>query len=193
MNRAFLPLWIAVLLPLAGCGDRSATSGPPVVREYGADDASRIVLEAEDGDIEPPVAVMDEPGASGGRCIIVTGGSGKPGEEIPGDPDKKKYPERWGAAVYKFKVTEPGKYRIWARKWWEDGCGNSFTFVVNGGYPVLFGGDSSYDAWEWAVAPVLFDLKAGENALEVLNREDGVRLDKLIITKDADFVPQGKE
>ncbi len=193
MNRALLLLSIAALMPLCGCGDRSTTSVPPVVREHGADDASRIVLEAEDGDVEPPVAITDDAGASGGRCIIVTGGSGKPGEEIPGDPDKKKYPDRYGAAVYKFKVAEAGKYCIWGRKWWEDGCGNSFTFVVDGGTPLQFGGDSSYDAWEWLAAPKLFDLKAGEHTLEVLNREDGVRLDKLIITKDTDSIPQGKE
>ena len=192
MPRTCLWLAPALLAALAGCGPSSQESGLPTVRVHtGA--TSNIVIEAEDAaSVEAPVMIVDDKNASGGRCISIPGGSGKPGEAKSGDV-QDKYPERWGAAIYKFTVPEAGKYRIWGRKFWEDGCGNSFTFVVNGGAPIEFGGDSTYDSWEWLAAPKLFPLKAGENRLEVLNREDGVRLDKILITRDTDYIPQGKE
>lgn len=176
----------------AGCRDEKAPARP-IVREH--DDTSAhdtIVIEAEDftGELEPPVTVAEDADASGGRCIHIEGGSGKPGDVHP--VTLKKYPPRWGAAVYSFEVTRPGRYRLWGRKFWENGCGNSLTLVVNG-RAMVFGEDGTYDRWEWLPATGLLELPQGENTLEVLNREDGVRLDKLILTTDLDFIPQGKE
>lgn len=197
---------LGVLFMCCGCGhDSTPAPGPaapfetpappaplPQVRQHAAAGGAEIVFEAESAEtIEPPMVVAEDADASGGKVLSVPGGSGKPDEEIPGEAPKK-YPSRWGAATFKFTVAEAGKYRLWGRKYWEDGCGNSFTLVINGGLPVTFGEDGTYDAWEWLRAP-LFDLKSGENTLEVLNREDGVRLDKIILTRDLDFVPQGKE
>ena len=45
--------------------------------------------------------------------------------------------------------------------------------LVNGRRPVTFGQDGSYGHWEWIAAAVLLDLPAGENVIEILNREDG--------------------
>jgi hypothetical protein len=52
---------------------------------------------------------------------------------------------------------------------------------------------STYGEWQWHRCNRLLDLEAGENLIEVLNREDGVRLDKFILTADLDFIPQGIE
>ncbi len=194
--RLFMVLGAAFLC--FGCAKEDAKpSGLPTVREHSGAGGAEIVFEAESAaSVEPPMVVVDDAEASGGKCLSVPGGSGKPNDVIPGGvapgETPKKYPARWGAATFRFTVAEAGKYRIWGRKFWEDGCGNSFTFVVNGGAEVEFT-DPTYDAWEWMAAPALFDLKAGENTLEVLNREDGVKLDKLIVTRDLVFIPQGKE
>jgi len=177
---------------LAGCPEKPRRR--PVVRDHtGKPDETSIFIEAEEftGELEPPMTVSEDPDASGGKCIHIEGGSGAPGGKNPvtGIP----YPARHGAAAYQFTVQTAGKYRFWGRKFWEDGCGNSFTLLVNGLPPVIFGQDGTYDSWEWLAAPVLFDLPAGENVIEILNREDGVRLDKFLLTTHLDFVPQGKE
>ena len=186
---------MACLLPgllLTGCECRKPAD-KPVVRDHSpTDDYATIVIEAEDftGELEHPMTLTEDPDVSGGRYIHVEGGSGKPDGVHP--VTGVKYPSRWGAAVYKFTVKTPGTYRVWGRRFWEDGCGNSFTLVVNGRQAV-FGQDGSYDRWQWTLCTVSFDLPSGENTLEVLNREDGVRLDKLILTTNPNFVPQGKE
>ncbi len=176
---------------LVGC--REKPRGRPVVRNHAAEDETSIFIEAENftGELEPPMTLEEDPDASGGKCIHIEGGSGTPGKEHP--VTGVQYPARYGAAVYKFTVKTPGKYRFWGRKFWEDGCGNSWTLLVNGRSPVIFGQDGSYGHWEWIAATVLFDLPAGENVIEVLNREDGVKLDKFVLTTHLDFVPQGKE
>jgi hypothetical protein len=193
VNKCIRPCVAAALLVLLGCGAREE-SGLPEVREHGAaPEEAAIVIEAENftGELEPPMKLTENLDASHGKCIAIEGGSGKPGAKNP--VDGAVYPDRWGAAVYKFNVQKSGQYRFWGRKFWEGGCGNSFTLLVNSLAPVEFGGDGVYDAWDWKPCTVLFELRAGENRLEVLNREDGVKLDKILLTTDLEFVPQGKE
>ncbi|HUV38161.1 MAG TPA: hypothetical protein VMY39_01035 [Planctomycetota bacterium] len=190
---------VAMLIGTGCSGERNSPKGKglPTVRDFEGDLAGDgVVIEAEDfaahgGTIEPPMEVDRVEGASGGECVIIEGGAGKPGGFKPGS-ETEKYPDRWGAVTYRFTVRDAGKYLFWGRVFWEDGCGNSFTLVVNGGPPLLFSG-STTDHWYWEKCSALLDLKAGENVLEVLNREDGVRLDKIIITRRLDFVPQGTE
>ena len=197
MRNLVLVLMLVAALALLGCGGAKDTGTPssslPQVREHQADAPANIEIEAESSEaIEAPMKVVDDKEASGGKCLTVPGDSGKPGAEIPGEPGKK-YPDRWGAATYKFNCAEPAPYRFWGRKLWANGCGNSIIIRVNGGAPIEFGQDGVYDKWDWKACTVFFDLKSGENTLEVLNREPGVSLDKVIFTKDLDFIPQGTE
>jgi hypothetical protein len=192
-----LVLLLVPALALFGCGggkDRGTPSSSlPAVREHPAEGASNIEIEAENADpIEPPMKVVEDKEASGGKCLTIPGDSGKPGAEIPGEPGKK-YPDRWGAATCKFTCSDPGPYRFWGRKLWANGCGNSIIIRVNGGAPIEFGQDGVYDKWDWKPCTVFFDLKSGENTLEILNREPGVSMDKVIFTKNFDFIPQGVE
>lgn len=183
-------LLVAAALP-AGCRGKKPNARPIVRNLTPSANETAIVFEAEDftGRLEPPMTLAEDSSASGGKCIRIAGGSGKPGGKIPGE--ERTYPDRYGAAVFKFTVTAAGKYRLWGRRFWEDGCGNSFTMVVNGRRATFTG--PTYDSWQWQACAVMFDLPAGENTLEVLNREDGVKLDKIILTADFDFIPQGKE
>jgi len=193
--RKYVPILclVVLLLPVSSCREKGPAGGRIVVHEHPETaDAGNIVIEAEDftGPLEPPMTVVQDEGASGGKCIRVEGGAGKPDEVHP--VTGVKYPSRWGAAIYKFQVPKAGIWRLWGRRFWENGCGNSFTLVVNG-RNVLFGEDETYDCWQWSPCRALFDLPASENTLEVLNREDGVKLDKIILTTDLDFIPQGME
>ena len=193
MFRTSLVVPALIALGLSGCGggDTASPAAPRIHEHGGASGLTLPYIEAESGTLEAPIVVDNDATASGGRCIVVPGEAGKPNGEKAGQPGEK-YPARWGAAIYKFNVPEDGPYRIWGRKFWRDGCGNSFTFVVNGGAPLQFGGDGTYNQWEWKATP-LYSLKKGENTLDVLNREAGVKLDKIIVTRDVDFFPQDKE
>jgi len=152
---------------------------------------TRIVLEAEDAiDVQPPVLIIDASlpqktkpatGASGNKYIEIAQGAGKPSEG-----------GEYGNAVLKFKIDNTGAYYIWARCFWQDGCGNSFIMQINEMRPFTFGQDSTYGTWHWVKAPkqiMPIKLEKGEHKLAIRNREDGIRIDQFIITDDPRFIP----
>lgn len=96
-----------------------------------------------------------------------------------------------GVARFKVRVTATGQYNLWGRVLWPNGCGNSFWVRANGGPKQLLGEDGTYDSWHWVQlqGPKL-SLRAGEQTIEVLNREDGVLLDEVQVTTSG-RVPQG--
>ncbi|MBI3831961.1 MAG: hypothetical protein HY291_20735 [Planctomycetes bacterium] len=137
------------------------------------------VMEAESaGNIAAPMRVREHPTASGGKCLGVDLGAGKP-------PD---VPE--GSAVFPLKIEHPGRYRLWVRAWWIDGCSNSVAASFDGGPEELVGNDGTYAAWHWVRGP-LAELSAGSHALKLLHREDGIELDQLLLCNDDSFEPQG--
>jgi len=78
----------------------------------------------------------------------------------------------------------------------EGACGNSvFVKVDEAGKPMAVGNDGTYNAWHWLKVPVPqpYELGAGKHQIIVLNREDGIRLDQLLLTGDLEYVPQGIE
>ncbi len=145
-----------------------------------------ICVEAESAaSVTAPMRVSADPAdaavkaASGGRCLDVPQGVGKP-------------PEVDGEAVLKLAVPDPGEYVLWARVWWLDSCGNSLTLVLDGGKPFAFGQDATYKSWHW-VKGMKVTLAAGAHELRIQNREDGVKADQVLLTRDMDYVPVGAE
>ncbi len=149
-----------------------------------------LCFEAEDAtSIEAPVRIWDgdeDPAdqkvaaeASGGKFIEIPEGAGDP-------------PDVAGEAVYEFEITQPGRYRFWGRAWWPNSCGNSFIWILNDDNPFVFGRDGTYESWHW-VRGMLVTLHPGRHTLRVLNREDGARLDQILITRNLRFVPMGIE
>lgn len=103
-----------------------------------------------------------------------------------------------GEAVYRVKVPKAGTYVVWLRTWWLDGCGNSCRIAVNDLPPLLVGEDATYKVWEWRFArkagtdtPLKLPFKEGVNILRVLNREDGIKVDQILITSDTALRPVG--
>ena len=145
-----------------------------------------VCFEAEAaGKTEKPMELKAESGASDGKCLHIPEKIGKP-------------PEVLGKAVFKFKVTKPGIYYLWARTWWLDGCGDSMSVTMNkelkldltGSHTLM---DSTHKHWHWVRLgnrkPVKFRLRKGEHTLEIGNREDGTKLDQVLLTTDAEYVP----
>ena len=117
--------------------------------------------------------------ASGEQYIELVEGAGKP-------------PDVGGEAAYSFEVAQAGDYVLWIRAWWMDSCGNSLTIVMDGARPFTFGEDGTYKSWHW-VKGMKVALAAGRHELKVQNREDGVKVDEILLSKDPKYVPVGIE
>lgn len=122
--------------------------------------------------------------ASGGAYLEIPQGAGNPPQLTA------------GAAKFLIEVPRPADYILWARVWWEDECGNSFTMRVDNQPAFVFGQDSTVRCWHWVRAPPrlpCLSLSAGEHLLVVSNREDGARIDQILLTADPKYVPVGIE
>jgi hypothetical protein len=154
---------------------------------------SRIVFEAEtaaateaplvvvSADQIPPGSVFVE-GASGGQYLEIPEKAGNP-------PALDK-----GWARFTFDLADGGDYILWARVWWEGECSNSFTVQIDETAPFLFGENATYKTWTWVKYPVArmtrpIRLAAGRHVLVFRNREDGVRLDQIVLSREPRFVP----
>ena len=121
---------------------------------------------------------------SGGGYLEVPEGKGNPPKVTTGE------------ATCSFLVTHPGAYALWARVWWLDECGNSLTMSLDDNRPFTFGQDATYKRWHWVKAPKSLrnlSLAAGKHVLKIKNREDGVRIDQILLSSDKRYVPVGIE
>ncbi len=144
----------------------------------------RICWEAETADkIEPPVKrVTNGIGGASGAYLEIAEGAGNP-------PKVEA-----GLAGFDLEIPEDGVFTLWCRVWWEGECSNSFTVRVDDQPPFLFGEDATYKTWHWVKYPVSrtappLRLTRGRHTLTFLNREDGVRLDQILLSSDRRFVP----
>ncbi len=144
----------------------------------------KLCIEAETAQpCEAPMAVNTNglAGASG-ACLEIPEGAGNP-------PKLEA-----GKAVFSVEVPEDGQFTLWCRVWWEGECSNSFTVGFDDQPAFLFGEDATYKAWHWVKYPVSrtvapLKLAKGKHSLVFRNREDGVRLDQILLSADKRFVP----
>ncbi len=144
----------------------------------------KICVEAEAAErLEAPMAVQSNgvAGAAGAYLEIPEGAGNPPKVEA-------------GKAAFTFDVPEDGAFTLWCRVWWEGECSNSFTVSADGQPAFLFGEDATYKTWHWVKYPVSrtvapLKLAKGRHTLTFHNREDGVRLDQILLSADKRFVP----
>lgn len=144
----------------------------------------KICFEAEAATtVEAPMTVVSNgiAGASGPYLEIPEGAGNPPKVEA-------------GKAVFTVDVPEDGTFTLWCRVWWEGECSNSFTVKIDDQPAFLFGEDATYKAWHWVKYPVArttppLKLTKGPHTLAFHNREDGVRLDQVLLSADKRFVP----
>ncbi len=149
----------------------------------------RICIEAETAEnLTAPMIIV---GATTTNAEKVKAASGDAYLEIPegsGNPPKVNS----GSAVFRFTVEKDGDFILWCRVWWNGECSNSFTMQIDDSAPFAFGQDGTYKAWHWVKAPPnlkCLKLTKGEHVLIVSNREDGVKLDQILLTTDRKYVP----
>jgi hypothetical protein len=148
-----------------------------------------IWLEAEEGIINPPMEADGDNGASAGEYIWIPDTLGN---ALDSTRDS-------GYAEYDFEVLEAGDFVVWGRVIANSSQDDSFFVSMDGGayalWDTLRGGE---ETWVWGQVsdrrtadPVLFTLDAGIHTLVIKQREDGTKLDSILITNDRAYDPLG--
>lgn len=111
-----------------------------------------------------------------------------------------------GIVSYKVAINNPGKYFIWARAYSSGTEDNGVHVGLNGAWPES-GSRIQWcegkDQWTWSSAQrvpedhcgvpntIYLDIEtAGDYIISFSMREDGFEMDKWIMTKDAQFIPE---
>ena len=165
----------------------AATGAPRTTGTFESDvDFFRVIDASEAKEVSAPMISAKDARAAKGTILRIPDEAGVPPED--GEPDVK-----YGGAVFEIEAPKAIRCNVWLRVWWEGSCGNSIFYKLAGNQPMVVGNDGTYDAWHWLAAPGTHNLAKGPNQFFVLNREDGVRLDQILITGDLEYVPQGIE
>jgi hypothetical protein len=168
---------IALILSLVGDRLQSAPS-------------DRVCFEAEDAKSITPHFKKRTTPFKDSRNILSSGGCIEIPEKINGEEHKEVYE---GVVTYEVNIPSAGEYAFWARVYWgpDKGCSNSFWVSLNGGAPQVFGEDGTYLVWHWIKLKDKVDLPQGKVPLVLKNREDGIMIDQIFLTKGA-IIPVGK-
>jgi arylsulfatase A-like enzyme len=148
---------------------------------------SHFWLEAEKANIlKSPLVVAEDDTASGGKYILVPNETGN--EYSPGPT----------LATYVVNVSDAGRYILWGRVSVSDKKDNSFFVQLGGGENNLWEIKPG-SSWHWdrvnnrdIADPVVFILTEGVHVIKVKLREDGTKLDKMLLTNNIFFVPKGE-
>lgn len=146
-------------------------------------------FEAEAGAPTSPLRTPTDTTASGGRYLDVT----------PGNNSTNSAPTN-GRATYTFNVTTAGTFRIWGRTIAPSDSDDSFWVQVDGGTWQRWNFIARTSTWTWdevhhenngAITALTFSLPVGTHSVTIAYREDGTRLDRVLVTNDLSFVPTG--
>jgi hypothetical protein len=156
-------------------------SVPYGVREPG--EPVTIALEAEVGVLTSPMRTGTDSSASSGRYIWVPSGKG----------DLSNPSLAGGSAKYTFELPVGGTYLLWGLTLAGNTSDDSFYVSLDGQPYMLWDVKISQD-WSWNILnnrgvadPVYLRLTPGTHTLTIKQREDGTKIDKLILTNDLDW------
>ncbi len=145
-----------------------------------------MYLDAEDAEVEAPMTFEADPDTVSGGYV-----------HVPDDHSDAKYVEE-GTATLTFEVPADGDYMLWGRTMGLDGKSDSFYVRLDGGEESEWHVSHARDGkpeWRWRQVETLQParLEAGEHTLTLRSREDGTRLDTVIVTNDPTFEPVGMQ
>ncbi|HKP94180.1 MAG TPA: hypothetical protein VJ385_00345 [Fibrobacteria bacterium] len=159
----------------------------------GAAQAAEIFVEAEaarmgdGGKITTPLLIKDDNLASDGSYVEVIGGNNS----------NDAMPAAEGVLSLVFEQPDASaSYTIWARVIAPTASDDSFWLRMDGGTPIKWNNIPLGTAWHWvrikaegASAAAKFTLSTGTHTLKFAYREDGTKLDQLILTSNANYNP----
>ncbi len=146
-----------------------------------------LTLEAESAELTAPAVVVADAARSGGAFVRWPDASGE--HTVPDGGS--------GTARFQFQLSSPGTYRILALENAPDNRADTLWVRVDGGVWQSWQlARMQWMPWIWdsvngVVDPMSWQLAAGPHVLEIQAQDDGVGLDKLVITNDPAFMPSG--
>ena len=158
-------------------------------------DLPKIWMEAEDGIYRYPMVVAADTNASSEAYVWVPNGQGNfwgPSEEA-------------GMVEIPFEVPVSGDYIVWGRIMASSSQDDSFFLSIDDNEDIAWHALNKNDeTWTWNLLGAklgsdgiwessgakVFWLEAGPHTMFVSQREDGTKLDKILVTKDLQYVPQ---
>lgn len=145
-------------------------TGDPVFPDEG--NAVRLWLEAECGTVGANWDIVADPTASKGAYVTIKSGLNSTGS-APRDIDSNKI-------VIPFTVDSAGTYNFLARVIGATATDDSYWVKIDNGAFVSANGLAGTD-WQWGRLTIAA-LSAGQHTLTITYREDGAKLDKILIT-----------
>ena len=138
-----------------------------------------VFLEAENGTLTAPMVSRTDSTASNGRFVEVPSGTGNNlNDATNGGP---------GQVRFAISISQAGTRALWARTKAPDSQSDSF-YVTRNGTLVKEWDVPASTTWKWNKVANL-SLPAGTVNLAFRQREDGTKLDRIILTSDLSFVP----
>lgn len=135
-----------------------------------------LLSASDDAEVIAPFQIHDETGAVGGVAAFLPKGS--------------RTEEHAGKVLFKIEAREAGIYHAFVHAKWRDTCSNSCALKVGQGTEITVGNDDVFSVWHWVPAGKhKFDGSPGTVGL--VEREDGIYVDQILFTKDAEYVPSG--
>ena len=93
--------------------------------------------------------------------------------------------------IYNITNLNPGRYHLWIRMAAPDGGGDSIHVGLDG-TPITYGGVglSTHSNGEWNWEYISINVTSNDyTELSIWMREDGIKIDSLVVTTDPDLVP----
>lgn len=141
--------------------------------EYESLQNSDLYLEAEDGVVGSLWQVLSDSKASGGKYVMVKGGNNSSGNA----PSEAK-----GWVDIQFHVTRPTTYVLWLRTICPNANDDSFWLRMDNEEWAQWNDIPASSLWQWNRCPRTYTLLEGQHTLHVGYREDGAKLDKLMLS-----------
>lgn len=152
-----------------------------------SDRGARYWLEAEQASLPAIFALREDAQASRGAYVEVT--------DRADDLDR---PPRTDPAVYTFETSHAGRHLVWARVRIRSNDHDSIWLRMDSTRWIRWNNIEPGDQWHWVPVqdadqegrPIAFDLSEGAHQLQLRHREDGIAIDRLLVTRDWNYQPR---
>lgn len=151
-----------------------------------------ILLEGEAGTLKAPFAALDVAGSSGGKVVHTPAGAGTQDNAATATNQATL-----GTVRFNVDIKEAGTYRLHGLVNGPTAAQNGFWIKMDAGALVgwLFPTNGTNYAWDLsdtvvaAGTPNTFTLTAGAHTLEIRQRREQAKFDKLVLSNDPMFDP----
>jgi hypothetical protein len=143
-------------------------------------DEQKVWMEAEDGDIDWPMIIADDPSASESGYVHAPVGS----VAFVNSPT-----DSTGSCLHTFEIASDGEYAVWGRVIANNTQSDSFHVAMDDSNFIAWHVvQTPKDVWKWDIIGN-YQLFAGLHTLTIATREAGTRIDRILVTNALDYSP----